>query len=72
MRIEFQFKTAGSTIEGCPARYRVLDGQGGYVIQGKKLDAATLAMVDDLGTANHSPLADDETAVWVPADIIDP
>jgi hypothetical protein len=63
MRIRFQFKTKDSTIENCPARYVVLDGQGGYVIQGK--------MIDDQTRAQLRQLADDETAVWVPSDVIE-
>ena len=37
--------------------------RGGYVIQGKRLDAATRAQLRDLGA--------DEDGVWVPADVID-
>jgi hypothetical protein len=62
MRIRFQWKTKDSTIENCPARYVVLDAPGGYVIQGKKIDDDTRAQLRNL--------ADDETAVWVPADVI--
>lgn len=47
----------------CPARYQVIGGKGGYVIQGKRLDAATLAQLGEL--------PDDELAVWVPGPVID-
>ncbi len=63
MEIEFQWKTGGSNTGNCPARYKVTSAEGGYIIQGKKADAATLAKLRDLG--------DDETGVWVPADVID-
>ena len=60
MDIEFQWKTAESNIDNCPARYKA---PGGYVIQGRQLDAATRAQLRDLGP--------DEDAVWVPSDVID-
>jgi hypothetical protein len=71
MRIRFQFKAKDSTVENCPARYVVLDGRRGYLVQGKQLDADTLVQVRELGAANQSPLGDDETVVWVPSDIIE-
>lgn len=46
MDIEFQWKTAESNTANCPARYRA---PGGYVIQGRRLDAATRAQLRDLG-----------------------
>jgi hypothetical protein len=49
-------------IENCPARYEVISGEGGFVIQGKLLDAETRAQLRNLGSG--------ETAVWVPADVI--
>ncbi len=55
MELRFQRKTRESNIENCPARYEVVSGEGGYVIQGKQL----------------RNLGRDETAVWVPADVID-
>ena len=60
MDIEFQRKTAESSTSNCPARYKA---PGGYVIQGRRLDAATRAQLRDLGP--------DEAAVWVPADVVD-
>jgi hypothetical protein len=60
MDIEFQWKTAESNRENCPARYKA---PGGYVIQGRRLDATTRAQLRNL-----SP---DEDAVWVPGDVID-
>jgi hypothetical protein len=63
MQIEFMYKTGGSFTGSCPAKYKVTEAPGGYVIQGKKLDAETRAQLRDLGG--------DEDGVWVPADVID-
>lgn len=63
MQIEFMWKTGDSYTGSCPARYKVTEAPGGYVIQGKLLDDATRAQLRDLGA--------DEDAVWVPADVID-
>jgi hypothetical protein len=60
MQIKFMWKTRNSATGNCPAMYQA---PGGYVIQGKKLDAATRAQLRDLGT--------DEDGVFVPADVID-
>jgi len=60
MEIEFLWKTIGSGGSGCPALYRA---EGGYVVQGIVLDDATRAALRDL--------ADNEDAVFVPADVIE-
>ena len=60
MQIEFMWKTNTSAVENCPALYRA---PGGYVVQGKTLDAETRATLRQLGT--------DEDAVFVPADVIE-
>ena len=60
MQIEFMWKTGASATGSCPAQYKA---PGGYVIQGKKIDDATRAMLRDLGA--------DEDAVFVPADVIE-
>lgn len=60
MQIEFMWKTDSSAVENCPALYRA---PGGYVVQGKVLDAETRAALRQL--------AGDEDAVFVPADVID-
>ncbi len=64
MKIEFQRKTENSGVENCPARYKVTDGEGGYVIQGKKI-------TDPETRAQARQLAEDEDLLWVPADIVD-
>lgn len=60
MQIHFIRKTATSGGGNCPAIYRA--DNGNYVIQGWKLDDETRAQLRDL--------ADNETAVEVPADVI--
>jgi len=63
VELRYQWKTSNSMVENCPARYVVVSGEGGYVIQGKRLPSDVLAQLRNLG--------DDETGVWVPADVID-
>jgi hypothetical protein len=60
MRLEFIRKWADSGTGNCPALYRAENGN--YVVQGWRLDDASLANLRDLG--------EDETAVEVPADVI--
>lgn len=54
------WKDSGSNVGNCPAMYKA---SGGYVIQGKRLDAETRAQLRDL--------AGDEDGVFVPAGVID-
>ena len=63
MELRFQWKTGESNVENCPARYEVVSGEGGYVIQGKRLSRKVRRQLRNVGR--------DETAVWVPADVID-
>ena len=60
MELVFIRKWADSGTGNCPALYRAENGN--YVVQGWKLDDATRANLRDL--------ADSETAVEVPADVI--
>lgn len=60
MQIRFMWKTRNSATGNCPALYRA---EGGYVIQGKKLDPVTRAQLRDVGG--------DEDGVFVPADVIE-
>ena len=60
MQLKFMWKDSGSNVGNCPAMYRA---DGGYVIQGKTLDAETRAQLRDLGG--------DEDAVFVPANVVD-
>ena len=54
------WKDSGSNVGNCPALYET---EGGYIVQGKVLDAVTLFQVQDLG--------DDEMAIFVPANVLD-
>jgi hypothetical protein len=63
MQIEFIKKTKDSWSGNCPAIYRVTSEEGGYVVQGKRLDGAS--QVQPLG------LGPDEARVWVQSDVID-
>jgi hypothetical protein len=58
--LEFLWKDEGSGGGGCPAIYK---SDGGYVVQGVQLDADTRAQLRQL--------ADDEDAVFVPANVLD-
>lgn len=60
MQLEFIRKSADSGGGNCPALYRAENGN--YVVQGWRIDAVTKANLRDL--------ADNETAVEVPADVI--
>lgn len=59
-KLEFMWKWADSGVTGCPTLYRT---EGGYVVQGIKLTADERAQL-----RQH---ADDEDAVFVPADVLD-
>jgi hypothetical protein len=63
MKIEFMWKDKDSYTGDCPAQYKVTGVHGGYVVQGKKIDAETRAQLRDLGI--------DEDAVWVPDNVIE-
>lgn len=60
MQLEFIRKWQDSGTGNCPSLYRAENGN--FVVQGWKLDEATRANLRDL--------ADGETAVEVPADVI--
>lgn len=60
MKIRFMWKDADSNVGDCPAIY---EAPGGYVVQGKFLDDVTRAQLRQVGT--------DETAVFVPANVLD-
>ena len=59
-QIEFMWKDSDSVVEGCPALYRV---PGGYVVQGVTLDDSTMAQLRQL--------AGNESAVFVPENVIE-
>jgi hypothetical protein len=59
-KLMFLWKDGNSGGGGCPALYET---DGGYVVQGVKLDDETRAQLRQL--------ADNETAVFVPANVLD-
>lgn len=60
MEIRFMWKDKDSNVGDCPALY---EAPGGYVVQGKRLDDQTRTQLRDLGG--------DETAVFIPVNVID-
>jgi hypothetical protein len=62
MKLRKLAKDAGSEQVNCPALYIAEEDLGAMVAQGKHLDADT--------TANLEHLADDETAVRIPAETV--
>ncbi|MGH3647289.1 MAG: lipid A biosynthesis lauroyl acyltransferase [Micromonosporaceae bacterium] len=60
MKLEWLWKDGNSDVKACPALYRT---EGGYVVQGRVLNADTRAQLRQL--------ADDEDAVFVPANVLD-
>lgn len=61
--MNFLWKDEASGGGGCPALYDVRKVQGGYIVQGKALDNET--------KSGLRQLADDEDAVFVPANVLD-
>lgn len=59
MEIKFLWKDVNSGGGGCPAIY---EAPGGFVVQGKLLDSETRDQLRDL--------ADDEDAIFVPANVL--
>lgn len=60
MDLEYLWKDPNSGGGDCPALYRT---EGGYVVQGVKLDDDTRSQLRQL--------ADEEDAVFVPAEVLD-
>lgn len=60
MDIEFMWKDADSKTGECPALYKA---EGGYVVQGVKLDDETRSQLRQL--------ADGEDGVFVPANVLE-
>jgi hypothetical protein len=58
--LEYLWKDDASGGGGCPSLYRT---EGGYVVQGVKIDHQARAQLRQL--------ADDEDAVFVPANVLD-
>ncbi|GAA4695374.1 hypothetical protein APR04_002543 [Promicromonospora umidemergens] len=60
MELEFMWKDANSNVTECPALYKA---EGGYVVQGVKLDDATRAQLRQLG--------DGEDGIFVPTNVLE-
>lgn len=60
MELQWLWKDGDSGFNGCPALYHT---EGGYVVQGVRLDDETRAQLRQL--------ADNEDAVFVPANVLD-
>jgi hypothetical protein len=67
-KIEFMWKSGESGNGDCPS---IMAVDGGYVLVGKNLDETTIAQIHSVGRANNSGIGTDETAVFLPADVID-
>ncbi len=63
----FKWKAGDSVNGDCPALYEV---DGGHIVVGKLLNADDLAQVRAVGEANDSGIGTDETAVFLPADVL--
>lgn len=68
MDLEFLWKTYGSGNGDCPSLFKT---DGGYIAVGKLLNSDDLAQVHTAGRANNSGIGADETAVFIPADVLD-
>ena len=64
MKIRKLWKDASSITGDCPALYAVVDGEPGYVVQGKIVGPEVLGQLSEFDTAS-------ESAVWVPANVLD-
>jgi len=58
---------SGSAGGNCPA---FIKAPGGYVVQGKTLSAGTLAGVREITAAHNKATGPDETAVFIPDNLI--
>jgi hypothetical protein len=68
MELKFLWKTPGSGNGDCPSLFKT---DGGYIAVGKLLNSEDLAEVHAVGRANNSGIGADETAVFIPADVLD-
>lgn len=62
-KLTLLWKTRDSRTGNCPSLHRVDDSIGGYVVVGKNTAPSTRSLIAEIG--------DDETAVWVPANVLD-
>jgi hypothetical protein len=62
-KIKFLWKDGDSRTGGCPGLHQVEEGPEGYVVVGKNTDPSLRAQIREI--------SDDETAVFVPANVLD-
>lgn len=62
-KIKFLWKDGDSRTGGCPGLHKVEEGPEGYVVVGKNTDPSLRAQIREI--------SDDETAVFVPANVLD-
>jgi hypothetical protein len=62
-KIRFMWKDETSRTGGCPGLWRVEEGPAGYLVVGKNTDPSVRARIAEI--------SDDETAVFVPANVLD-
>ncbi len=62
-KIRFMWEDEDSQTGGCPGLHEVEEGPDGYLVVGKNTDPSLRAQIAEIG--------DDETAVFVPADVLD-
>ena len=62
-KIRFMWKDEDSRTGGCPALLAVEEGPAGYIVVGKNTDPSVRAQIAEI--------SDDETAVFVPANVLD-
>ncbi len=62
-KIKFLWKDGDSRTGGCPGLHIVEEGPEGYVVVGKNTSPSVRAQISEIG--------DDETAVFVPANVLD-
>lgn len=65
--LKFMWKDKGSANGDCPALYQV---DGGHIVVGRLLSADEIAQVRAVGEANDSGIGDGETAVFLPANVL--
>ena len=68
MELKFLWKTEDSGNGDCPSLFKT---DGGYIAVGKILNSEDLDQVHAAGRANNSGIGADETAVFIPADVLD-
>ncbi|MEU4558471.1 lipid A biosynthesis lauroyl acyltransferase [Actinoplanes sp. NPDC023936] len=65
--LKFMWKDESSVQGDCPALYEV---DGGHIVVGKLLTGDELAEVRAAGAAHDSGIGADETAVFLPANVL--